>query len=215
MKIIIPARLGSKGLPFKNRTLFKYTADSIPVDRAKDTIVTTDDPEIVKLATEYGFTVIERPSHLGEDTTSTRDVIFHAIKELHISDSDFVIMLYLTYPERTWEEVMDAFNFFLDHSYSGNANSLLCKKEVKTHPYLCLEEYGADGIFGRQITKHDLYRRQDYPKCFEISHYISIFKAGAIYKLNRNLYCEETVFYPIPEVIDVDTKKELDQFNGK
>lgn len=215
MKIIIPARLGSKGLPFKNRTLFKYTADSIPLDRRSDVIVTTDDPEIIKLAQEYAFTIVERPAILAEDDTSTRDVLFHVIKEQNIVSSEFIIMLYLTYPERTWEEVMDAFNFFLEHSYSGAATSLLCKKEVKTHPYLCLEEYGADGIFGRQITRHDLYRRQDYPKCFEISHYVCIFKAGSIYKLNRNLYCDDTVFYQIADVIDVDTKKELDQFNGK
>ena len=30
MRIVIPAREGSKGLPHKNRKLFKYTADIIP-----------------------------------------------------------------------------------------------------------------------------------------------------------------------------------------
>lgn len=215
MKIIIPARLGSKGLPFKNRTLFKYTADIIPAERRENVIVTTDDPVIMEMAREYNFTVVARPSELAQDDTSTRDVLVHVIKECKIEPSEFVIMLYLTYPERTWEHVMGAIEFFLGFNYSGLTDSLLCRKELKTHPYLCLEEHGVDGMFGRQINRHDLYRRQDYPRCFEISHYVCIFKAGSIYKLNRNLYCETTVFYKIDDVIDVDTEKELNQFNGK
>jgi CMP-N-acetylneuraminic acid synthetase len=215
MKIVIPARLGSKGLPFKNRTLFKYTAEIIPEDRKHEVIVTTDDPEIITLAQKYGFSWVDRPSRLGEDSTSTRDVIVDLIESGKIEKSEYVIMLYLTYPERKWSHVMLAFNFFLELNCAGLTDSLLCKKEVKSHPYLCLEERGVNGIFGKQIVSHDLYRRQDYPRCFEISHYISIFKANAINKLNRNLYCETTVFYEIEDVIDVDTQKELNEFNGK
>lgn len=215
MKIVIPARLGSKGLPFKNRKLFKYTANIIPDDRKSSVIVTSDDPEIINLAKQYGFNWVERPSHLSEDSSSTRDVLFHLIDSGKIDKSEYVVMLYLTYPERTWDQVMAAFSFFLDLNYAGLAQSLLCKKEIKTHPYLCLEERGVNGIFGKQIVSHDLCRRQDYPKCFEISHYIVIFKGSSINKLNKNLYNEDTVFYQIEDVIDVDTKKDLDQFNGK
>jgi CMP-N-acetylneuraminic acid synthetase len=215
MKIVIPARLGSKGLPFKNRTLFKYTSEIIPDAHKHEVIVTTDDPEIITLAQKYGFNWVERPSHLGEDTTSTRDVIVDLLESRKIEKSEYVIILYLTYPERKWSHVMEAFNFFLDLYSDGFTDSLLCKKEVKSHPYLCLEERGVNGIFGKQIVSHDLYRRQDYPRCFEISHYVSIFKANAINKLNKNLYCDSTVFYKIEDVIDVDTQKELNEFNGK
>ena len=215
MRIVIPARLGSKGLPFKNRKLFKHTADSIPKSKRDLVIVTSDDPEVIAMAQEYGFEASLRPSELAQDTSSTRDVLLHLIEEKKIPDSEIIVMLYLTYPERTWEEVLVALHFFLVHYHSGKSNSLLCRKEVKSHPYLCLEESDTVGLRGKQITPHDLYRRQDYPRCFEISHYICIFNAGSIYKLNSNLYCEETIFYPILDVIDVDTKKELDQFDGK
>jgi hypothetical protein len=213
MKIIIPARLGSKGLPFKNRLLFSKTAELIPANKRKDTFVTTDDPEVAALAETYRFGVISRPEQLGEDQTSIRDVMVHAIESLAISSNELVTMLYLTYPQRTWKDVQDATTFFMKYYHLGVTQSLLCKKELKTHPFLSLMEHGVDGIFGKQLVQHDLYRRQDYPPCFEISHFISIFRAGAIYKLNKNLYNESTVFYPIRDTVDVDTQKELDQLN--
>lgn len=209
MKIIIPGRMGSKGLPFKNRTLFKYTANIIPPEKKSDTWVTTDDPEIASMTREWGFNLIERPSELASDTTSVRDTMVHAINSAKIR-RDLIVVLYLTYPERTWEDVRNAMDFFLQYYQDKLTDSLLCKKEVKSHPYLCLQEHGVDGIFGKQLVSHDLYRRQDYPRCFELSHFVSIFDSAAIYKLNSNLYCDTTVFYEIPEVVDVDTQKDLD-----
>lgn len=215
MKIIIPARLGSKGLPFKNRTLLEHTLNSIPPEKKKQVWVTTDDPVVKEKAAAFGVNTIARPSELAQDETSVRDVMLHAIENIGAQKDEIITMLYLTYPERTWEQVENALLFFLECRQRSNSGSLLCKKEPKTHPFLCLQEHGVDGIFGRQLVHHDLYRRQDYPKVFEISHFISIFVAGEIHNLNRNLYCESTVFYPISDVIDVDTKKELDLFNGK
>ena len=215
MKIIIPARHGSKGFPLKNRKLLKYTLDSIPVEKLEKVWITTDDPIISAASRDYGVNIIRRPDELGEDSTSIRDVLVHAIKEIGAQRDELIIMLYLTYPERTWEEVESAINFFLTHYQSGLTDSMLCRKEIKSNPYLCLQEHGVGGIFGKQIVQHDLYRRQDYPSCFEISHYISIFKAGTLTKLNQNLYCDTTVFYPIDDVIDVDFEKNLLEFNGK
>jgi len=214
MKIIIPARFGSKGFPLKNRELFKYTADIIPKSRIKDVWVTTDDDIIKLTAEEYKFNVIDRPQELATDTASIRDVMLHAVEEIGASTYDHIAMLYLTYPQRTWQHVINAYRFFVKHNDMGVTKSLLCRKEVQVNPYLYLEETGAKGLFGRQLKKHDLYRRQDYPACFEISHYISIFTAGELYKLNNNLYNKSTVFYKIPDVIDVDYLTDLKKLDG-
>jgi CMP-N-acetylneuraminic acid synthetase len=121
-----------------------------------------------------------------------------------------VIMLYLTYPERTWDDILKAYKFFI----TNNSKSLLCKKQIKcTHPYLYMLEL--DNNMGEQIREHNLYRRQDYPKVFEISHFISIFNTNVINELNNNLYNKETIFYPIDDIIDVDTEKDLNKFIGK
>ena len=65
----------------------------------------------------------------------------------------------------------------------------------------------------KQVIQHNFYRRQDYPKCFEISHFISIFSKKELKHLNNNLYNKETIFMPIQNFIDVDTSKDLEKFN--
>jgi hypothetical protein len=63
---------------------------------------------------------------------------------------------------------------------------------------------------GQQLIQHNLYRRQDYPLVFEISHYIAIFNVSHVSELNNNLYDNETFFFKINDVTDVDTKVDLD-----
>jgi len=213
MKIIIPARLGSKGLPFKNRTLIRHTLAIIPEDLLSSTWVTTDDSEIIKIAEEYGVNIIDRPSALAEDETSIKDVIIHAYDKIQPKRSDFIVLLYATYPGRRWSDVLSAYLLMIDSNNREMSQSLLCRQEVQSHPYLCLTEDPTNPLFGKQVIQHNLYRRQDYPVCFELSHYISIFRADSIYKLNSNMYCDTTIFYTIPRVIDIDLKKDLDKFN--
>ena len=211
MKIIIPARSGSKGLPGKNRKLFDFTASIIPEDFIADTFVLTDDPEISKLSSKYGISAINRPLETATDSASMKLTCEWAISHLRsiqkLASSEDILLLYLTYPERTWSDVEAALSFYSERE----AGSLLCKKPAPVSPFLMLIE---DGFEGRQPFYHDLYRRQDYPPCFETSHFICIFNSDQINRLNNNLYSTRTVFMPISSVIDVDTQKDLDQYNG-
>ncbi len=215
MRIIIPGRKGSKGLPFKNRLLFEQTADIIPHELRKSVWVTSDDSVLKTKSKQHNFNFIKRPDSLCQDDTSIRDVLVNAICHIKPDPDEFILLLYLTYPERTWVQIKQAIDFFLDHYKYGGATSMLCKKELKTNPFLCLREHGVDGNYGRQLVSHDLYRRQDYPKCFEISHYICFFQVSVINKLNKNMYDDSTVFYNIPDVIDVDTQEDLDGYTKK
>lgn len=211
MKIIIPAREGSKGYPHKNRDLFNYTADSIPVLVRENVYVTTDDPVILELAREVGFNTIIRPAELANDTASMKDVVVHALNEMKVAKDELVAVLYLTYPERRWLDLMDAAAFYLRMEPAMPVSSLLCKKEVKSNPFLCMYDFGHRG---KQVIGHDLYRRQDYPKCFELSHFIVLLRPASIDKLNSNLYNIETLFWEIDDKVDVDLKKDLLSLNG-
>ena len=206
MIIVIPARKGSKGLPFKNRILFPKTADIIPDNMKNITYVITDDIEIIKMAEEYGFNVIIRPDDISTDTASTKEVMQYLIPKLGAHSNSTICMLYLTYPERTWKDVMKAWKFAFDN----NADSMLCKKELDTSPFLMLKEENDNR--GSQLFYHNLYRRQDYPKCFEISHFVAIFRPSILNKLNNNLYNNDTIFMEIiNNIVDVDTQKDLDK----
>lgn len=211
--IIIPARLGSKGFPFKNRKLFKYTANIINDEYKSITYVTTDDPEIKKYSKEYQFSIIDRPKELAEDTTSIKEVLIHSISEINCDPNSTIILLYLTYPERKWKDIELAYEYFNLCKLKYNSHSMLCRKELKISPYLCLKEEGPDGVFGSQLEAHDFYRRQDYPKCFEISHFIAIFTCKELINLNNNLYSKTTSFYPIDDKIDVDHESDINNLN--
>jgi len=208
VKIVIPARRNSKGLPFKNRQLFSHTINEIPDELLKSVIVTTDDEVIIEEATKRKINVLEREEHLCLDDISIRDVLSDVIEKRNIGDDEKIVMLYLTYPERKWQDIEKAMFFFEEN----NAKSLLCKKSLQFSPFLCMME---DGIKGKQLTPHDFYRRQDYPKCFEISHFVCIFMAEELNKLNKNMYNGSTIFHKTRNIIDVDTSEDLNTFYDK
>ena len=209
MKFVIPARKGSKGLPGKNRILLDYTIKQVPEEHRGDVIITTDDRHIVDKLKDTKFKILKRNSELSGDKASIQDVLKDVIEKYNIPDNETIVMLYLTYPQRSWQEIINAIEFF----YKNDANSLLCRKEVKIHPYLCLYEAGENR--GKQIVEHNMYRRQDYPPCFELSHYVCIFKASEIKFLNKNMYNDFTVFFPIEDRIDVDIERDLKAFHDK
>ena len=204
-RIIIPARKGSKGLPFKNRKLLKYTLETIPKNLLSITYISTDDEQIKEQVNNI-CQIHNRSLQNSQDSTSTLSLIKEIRQDLCLTSDENVIMLYLTYPERTFEEVSRIYDFFV----KNDINSLLCKKEIKTSPFLHMYDLGNGK--GKQIIKHNLYRRQDYPKCFEISHYVSIFKVSEIDKMNNNMYNDETYFYEIKDRVDVDEQKDLERF---
>jgi CMP-N-acetylneuraminic acid synthetase len=199
MKILIPARMGSKGFPKKNRILFDYTARIIPKDFIKNTVVSTDDPEIVKMAESYNFLVHHRSEELSRDETSTKEVVESFLKQEIIDDnSKLTALLYLTYPQRKWDDVVRA-KELID---SSKSKSLLCAFDIEAHPFLMAFEM--PGHRGKQLYKHNLYRRQDYPKCFEISHFVCMFYDDEVKNLNNNLYNEDTYFMKCNKKVDVD-----------
>lgn len=85
--VVIPARGGSKGIPRKNvrlmagKPLIAYSIENaIKCKYDIDVVVSTDNEEISRIATSYGVTVIERPSHLSTDDITLDPVVFHAVE---------------------------------------------------------------------------------------------------------------------------------------
>ena len=72
----IPARKGSKGFKLKNRILFSHTANFLnQIEWLAEVVVSTDDPVIKELASDYGYSVHTRPDMLASDDVSIKDVI--------------------------------------------------------------------------------------------------------------------------------------------
>lgn len=206
---VIPARKGSKGFPHKNRKLLDFTIKEIPKKLHSNVIVTTDDDFIIKKLKNSGIKILKRDKKLANDKANIKDVIIDVIKKFNIKKDDIIIMLYLTSPKRKFKNVQKILKLYL----KNRLKTLTCCVEVKSHPFLCF--YELPNNKGRQIVKHDLYRRQDYLKCFEMRHFVVIFHVNQILKLNKNMYSNETYFYKIKDDVDVDHKKDFEKFMKK
>ena len=203
---IIPARRDSKGLPFKNRKLLDYTINNIPIELHEKTIVTTNDEKIIEKLSATNINVLRRDEQLCLDDISIKDVMLDVVKKFQMKSNDTIVMLYLTSPDRKFSNIKK----ILDYYYERKIKTLTCCVEPKTHPYLVL--FKKENQKGEQVVKHDLYRRQDYPECFEIRHFVCIFQVDEIQKLNSNMYNESTIFYKIDSDIDVDHENDLKEF---
>jgi N-acylneuraminate cytidylyltransferase len=201
---LIPARRGSKGLPFKNRKLFDYTVSTIPTELYNRVYVSTDDEHIKEESIRLGLNVIDRPEIISNDEASVKDVMLHFIDETKISPESDVVLMYLTYPERTWEDIVKIYDIFKSH----NASSLICADEIIEHPYLCLYDNG--DMKGELVIPHGLYRRQDYPKCFKHSLYVGCYKVSEINEINDLLINKKTLYFKLTnKKVDVDTYEDF------
>ena len=197
--ILIPARMGSKGFPLKNRQLLKYTLDIIPDYMKSRTFVSTDDPQIKSVSLSNGTCVIDRPKNLAQDETSMKDVLKHFIKTQKITCKENIILLYLTYPERKWEDVEKIYEVF----EKIDEKSLVCCEQVEEHPYLCFHE--KDDNKAELLVSHKFYRRQDYPSCISLSMFVSCYNAEIVDNLHDLMFEEQTYFYKLEDrKVDVD-----------
>ena len=126
---IIPARSGSKGLknknilPFLNKPLLAWTIEAGINSNIDDVIVSTDCKKIADIARCYGAdTPFLRPESLASDTSSSADVILHALEHMSLigKNYDYVFMLEPTSPLRDSQDINESLHQ-LSTSKSGEA----------------------------------------------------------------------------------------------
>lgn len=175
---IIPARGGSKGIPYKNiknfagKPLIYYAIDLARkfVDD-KDICISTDDSKIISFADEYGLRVpFVRPSELATDTATTNDVLLHALKYYEDKNIYYnrIVLLQPTSPLRQ--------NFHIEEAIALYTEGIdmvvsVCKSSIGS--VLCKEN--DEGFIESVFNKNNL-RRQDTQDLYIYN--------GAIYVIN-------------------------------
>lgn len=198
---LIPARKGSQRFPGKNRMLFRYTADLVQTF-GRVVVVSTDDEEIFKAAHERGFSAIHRPDEFAADDADMICVMNHAIEAVGMNGDDIIILLYLTSPMRTKEDIMRALILFR----SAEASSVVCRAPAAVNPHICIY---ADGT---PVIRHDFYRTQDFPVCYKVHHHVAVYRVSEIGMLNKLLFNERTMWLDMPQPMDIDFEKEFLSF---
>lgn len=217
---IIPVRGGSKGIPGKNikllagKPLVYYTIEAAKNSKyVTRTIVSTENPEIKKVALSYGAEVLDRPAELAQDETKTAPVMLQVLEELAKQNyyPDVVVLLQATCPLRDSKELDEAFKMFFDNEKQG-CDSVFAghvigtthskwRKNPKTNEYECLFDY------------RNRPRRQDTDK-----HYEMITETGATYIIKTDVLKEIKDFigknplvYLNGKCLDIDTAADFDK----
>lgn len=126
---VIPARIGSKGLPEKNiqplygKPLIHHTIDEAIKCPFIDTIVVTTDSYKIASLCQPKCHVHIRPNNLGKDATTLAPVIIDAVESY--PETTNVFTLQPTSPLRTHKHIEEAYNKFKNKK----ADSLISVRE--------------------------------------------------------------------------------------
>ena len=207
---VITARGGSKGIPGKNtkplngKPLILYTVEAARmVFQDQYIYVSTESQEIKNTVESSGLEVpFLRPTELATDTSSSEDVLKHAIKEAVKKGLlfDAVVLLQPTSPFRNEEHIQSAITEFEKDPES----LLLSVTEARENPYYTLMEEDKEG-FLQKSKQSNFTRRQDCPSVWNINGAIYIFPKNEFMKGGFDTLSKRKFVMNALASIDIDT----------
>jgi len=211
---VIPARGGSKRIPRKNIRPFAgkpIIAWSIETALASgcfdEVVVSSDDPEIIDVATKYGATApFIRPTELAGDYVATLPVITHAIGQMPKCRDGVICCLYPTAPLLSIDDLLRGFELVRE-----SGADFVCS--VTSYDYPIQRALSVDGAgFLRMIDySHLSTRTQDLE---EVWHDAGQFYFGfsSSWINATQIFSETTVPLVLKRsnVVDIDTIEDWD-----
>jgi N-acylneuraminate cytidylyltransferase len=167
------ARGGSKGLPGKNiKELggLPLLAHGIrlaqAIDRVEKVFVSTDDPQIAAVATQFGAEVIDRPTALATDTASEWMAWQHAINHVRAQGLDFDVFLSLpaTSPLRNEQDVGNCLD-----ALQADVDVVITVTPSARSPYFNMISTDSAGLAHIVLGTAKFQRRQDVPTVYDIT----------------------------------------------
>ncbi len=190
---IIPARGGSKGIPHKNIKIFAGAPlISYSITAARESqlvtrvIVSTDDPEIARVAREWGAeTPFLRPAELAQDDTTDCPVFKHALDWLLEHEGklpEIVVQLRPTSPVRPQGLVDQAIQILRDHPEADSVRGVVPSGQ---NPYKTWQIDPESGQMRQLLTVEGIAEpynapRQILPKTFWQTGHIDAIRTRTI-----------------------------------
>jgi len=217
---IIPARGGSKGILKKNirlldgKPLIAYTLEAAISSKYIDKIIiSTDDPEIVKVGERYGLnSPFLRPKKYAQDSSRSIDVVLHTISWLakHMAyKPDAVILLQPTSPLRTVDHINNAIRLF----NKKKPDTLVSVVEVP-HNYAPakLLEIKNDLLknLHNQKTEDILKPRQSLPKVYARNGPAILIVNSSYLKKSKAFYDGDTIPFLMSSDVSIDIDNKFD-----
>ena len=192
---LIPARGGSKGVPFKNKKLLNgkplisYTLEvALASKLLTKVVVSSDDNDIIKIAKDSGAEApFVRPEHFASDKATSLSVIQHCLdfyrdKNIHF---DAVCLLQPTSPFRTVDFLDKAIHKFQNSEVDSLVSVLKVPDEYNPHWVFVPDSNGnLDLATGENEI---ITRRQDLPDAY--------FRDGSIYITKTDVILNQNSLY--------------------
>lgn len=209
---LITARGGSKGIPDKNikllggKPLIAWTIDEAKKSKYIDRLILSSDCENIQgIAKQFSCEVpFSRPKELASDTSSSIDVILHALDNIY-EEFDYLMLLQPTSPFRTVADI----DKVVEESIDSNIELMVSVAKVKKHPsYLYKIE---NNKLIPYIETNKQLRRQDMPATYEHNGAI-YFSTVDFIKKNKTYNSVEAVGFEMfgSGNLDIDTYEDLE-----
>lgn len=207
---IVLARGDSKGIKLKNLQLLagkpllwyilKAAKDSEIFDQL---YVSSDHPDILQTALDYGIKIIDRPPELASDTATSEDAMAHALSQ--VNKTDYVVLLEPTHPLLSGEQLKAAAEMLI----KSGKDAILSVVESPT---------GYCSPLGKNSSLKDFVpvnlrkkRRQDVGVTYYIGGGIYVTKWD-ILAVAGDFFACDSIAYVMPykfQDIDINTREDL------
>lgn len=212
------ARGGSKGVPNKNikllngKPLISYSIEqALSSEYINKVIVSTDSVEIASIAKEYGAAVpFIRPEELATDTSPEWQAWRHAIERYNQSNNeplDLLISVPCTSPLRDSKDI----DCCIEEYFITSPDAVITGTESQRNPYFNMVKKVSDGSVEKILNDHNITRRQDAPKVYDMTTVCYVVSANYILKHDSfNQAQQRLIEVPYPRCLDIDTTDDFE-----
>lgn len=210
---IIFARGGSKGLPNKNIRIFNgkpliahSIEQALKINEVSRVIVSTDCPNIQKIAKDYGAeSPFLRPKNLADDSSpewlSWQHVLVY-LRDVEQDLPEIFISLPAVAPLRSFQDIQMCLDMFNDQ----DCDAVVTMTESTNSPYFNMVTRDDDGhitLLANSAEEH--FRRQDVPKTFDLTT-VAYVMSSAFVLNNKSIFSGrvKAVEIPAERAIDID-----------
>jgi CMP-N,N'-diacetyllegionaminic acid synthase len=191
---IIPARMGSKGVPGKNIKplggipLIAHTIIFAKNSNLSDIVISSESEDLINIAEQYGAEMpFLRPAELAQDHTPSIDVILHVVEQMKQLNRtfDFICLLQATVPFRNAELMNQCVQQIID----TNADSLVTVRQIpdKFNPFWSYLE-NENGFLQLAMNGHSVIsQRQKLPPAY--------YRDGSVYMVNVDKLINDKTLY--------------------
>ena len=210
---IIPARGGSKRLPRKNilnlcgKPLISWSIEAGLKSKYIDkVVVSSDDTEILNISNEFKVQVIKRPNELASDTSTSFDVVQHAIDNLE--SYEYILLLQPTSPLRNENHIDKAIEILKEK----NADAVISVCEMNHNPLWSNtldDSLSMEGFISNNLLNN---RSQDLKKYYRLNGAIYLCKTDKLL-IEKSFFLKKNIFAYVMNSnnsIDIDTKEDFE-----